>query len=382
MSPDSPGIIITGGHLSPAIATIRELQRHDLELIFVGRPYLDTHASPSTEEQAASALGIPYESLDPPKFHRKPLVKNISELPKAVSSFIVSNRIISAYQPRCLLSFGGYLALPMAYASRLHSVPIITHEQTTTLGLTNRLIKPLARHLALSWPPLDKLDQISSPSSPRTSYTGNPVRQEFLTRQPRPHWLKHSTGSKPLLLVTGGSQGSQAINSVIFDLLPSLTKHLTLVHQTGSTRNSQDYHRATRAKAQLSTTQQTHYYPLARLSTSEMAWCVASAALVIGRSGANTVTELLVSSTHCLLIPLPASAGGEQHKNALLMEQLGLAYLLPQTLIATMTLDLILTLANQAPYQPSPEARRLIDLHTHAAHNLATLTAKCVKTPR
>jgi UDP-N-acetylglucosamine--N-acetylmuramyl-(pentapeptide) pyrophosphoryl-undecaprenol N-acetylglucosamine transferase len=368
-------ILMTGGHLTPCLAVIPKLQQLDCQVQFVGRQTTDHYGSISHEEEEIAKYHVPFVPLNAPKLHRKPLSKNLREITKIISCWQNANRIVSNFKPDVIMSFGGYVAFPVTLAGKMAGIPVITHEQTTRIGLANRLIRFYATKVASSWPSLDQLNRIdySKPSNIDTKnvFTGNPVRSEFTKPQPVPSWLKINSGL-PLLYITGGSQGSRAINHYVGDHLKELTGKYNLVHQTGSSRDSQDYRHLAEIKEHLPDHLRSRYFLQPWIQAAEVAYLLANADLVIGRAGANTLTEIVINQTKCILIPLPVSGNNEQLNNARLIATLGLARVLQQDDLN----DLENLIAGYLA-QPINLDRKILNkyrqLHNNAVNNLVEL---------
>ncbi len=349
-------VLITGGHLTPALAVIEALPANS-QVLFVGRHQVDQHSTPSREPELISQTSATFIPFEAAKLHRKPFTRNLTQAPLVFSSFKKARQLLKTHQPDVFLSFGGYLAVPLALAAKSLGIPIVTHEQTTTLGLTNRLLGHLSTHLAYSWP-----TELTKTRIPQNAIlTGNPIRSQFLNPSSKPKWLPDN---QPILLVTGGSQGALDLNRAIESHFNFLTSRYFLVHQVGSFWKSKLPHQP-----------KPNYYPTEFLDTKSMAYLMHHASLVIARSGANTITELLINSTPSLLVPLPFSAGNEQTKNALLLERLGIAHHLPETKLDQLP-QTIKTFTSQ-PFHPDLRVSQLARLHSHAAQKLVKLLKAC-----
>lgn len=364
-----PKVLITGGHFTPALATIQKLNKSSVKIEFVTRQFADWHGSESLEKKLLKKLKIKTHLIDPPKLHRKPFIKNIHEIPKIYPAIKSINLLLEQSKPDLILSFGGYVALPVCILANQKNIKIVTHEQTPKLGLANQVISRISKKTAYSWP-----DHISPRSGSKYVLTGNPVRKQFARPQSRPNWIPKTQNL--LITVTGGNQGSLLINQKIHQLTSTLTKKFTLVHQTGSARNNHDLLRANKLRARLPLNQQQHYLPKSWLSAKDLAWCFQNSSLVISRAGANTVTELLVTSAHSLLIPLKYSAGKEQQSNAQILKNTGLTTILPQDHIELLESKIMSSL-NQKP--PSNSHRKKLQaLHLGAANKLSSLVLQCL----
>jgi UDP-N-acetylglucosamine--N-acetylmuramyl-(pentapeptide) pyrophosphoryl-undecaprenol N-acetylglucosamine transferase len=122
-----------------------------------------------------------------------------------------------------------------------------------------------------------------------------------------------------LLVVTGGSQGSQVINQVIDQLLPQLLTEWCVVHQRGEQANDRVPHAVG------------WYFPRVWLTDTELFWLWRqTACLTISRAGANTICELAVLRVPAILIPLPFAYQDEQKMNARWLADQGGAIVLEQ----------------------------------------------------
>ena len=165
----------------------------------------------------------------------------------------------------------------------------------------------------------------------KTIVTGNPLRSSVLNpNPPQPHWLTKES-QKPILYITGGSQGSQTINSLVATVLPQLLKEWCVIHQCGHPNAVTHYARELdRKKKTLSSEVQQSYYIREWLEESELAWVYQHAKCIVSRAGANTVHELTMLGKPAIFIPLPFSHGEEQLKNAQAVTSTGAALLLLQ----------------------------------------------------
>lgn len=320
-------ILLSGGHLTPALATIEYFQSHhpDVKLLFVGREYSqERERQVSQEREACEKLHVPFFSIRAAKFHRTNWWRNIGELPRLLPSLYQSWFLIRENNVDVFLSFGGYLAVPLALAAKLLGRKIVTHEQTKTSGLANELIATLADRVAISF-------EESRKHFPKhkTVVTGNPLRPSILhITKERPSWLPKS--SKPLLYITGGSQGSQVINQSVESILPELTAEFLVVHQCGHSEHHHYLSALESARELLPSEQQASYVIREWVEEKDVSWLFHHAALVLSRSGANTTLEIALHAAPAIFVPLPFSHNNEQLKNAETLVDAGAALLLEQ----------------------------------------------------
>ena len=147
-------IAITGGHLTPALSLIDELKKQwPNQIIFIGRHLASEETNTLSHEQAAvTAKGVYFVAITTGKLYRHFSVQAALSLLKIPLGFIHSLTILRRCHPRIVVSFGGYVALPVALAAWVLRIPVVTHEQGTRVGLANKLVGLLARRIAISWP--------------------------------------------------------------------------------------------------------------------------------------------------------------------------------------------------------------------------------------
>lgn len=310
-------VLITGGHITPAISLIEKLLSHHHQPHLISSHYIsEVGKTLSVDQSIAQNYDIPYHQIAPCKYHRhKSIFSLIFTLPKCFKGIVKSKRIISKTKPDIIVSFGGYLSLPVCIAGFLSKVPIVIHEQTTTAGLANRLVSKMATKVAISY-------KSSSPFFPssKTILTGNLIRKEFIKKSIKtPSW-HDPTIKLPVIYITGGNQGSMAINQTIFSSLDKLNANHIVVHQIGRSQKYNYKNLASKAKQKLPSDSKNRYIFKPWFSAAEVAWLMKNSLLVVSRSGANTISEIIATKAVSLLIPLPTAAYDEQMANAQLIK--------------------------------------------------------------
>lgn len=340
-------ILISGGHLTPALAFIDFVQAHHSqdEIAFVGRKFSQAgNLQTANEQTEITKRHLPFYFLDSPKLQHG-LKHNLSLIKDFYSAINQAKSLIDQIQPDVMLSFGGYVALPLAIAAHFKKIPVVTHEQTMTLGIANRLIGLLAQKIALSYEP-KKL-------TPKTIVTGNPLRPNLLKSAPKPSWFA-TTDNLPILYITGGNQGSHFINNLVAINLPILLSNFIVIHSTGKAHlKHHDYQDLVAKKSKLSPVLQQRYCVREWVDEIELAWILNHANLAISRSGANSVQELGFFVIPTLFIPLPIARLNEQFKSAEKLAKAGAAIMLDQANLQNdKFLDAVFELkANQAIFK-------------------------------
>jgi UDP-N-acetylglucosamine--N-acetylmuramyl-(pentapeptide) pyrophosphoryl-undecaprenol N-acetylglucosamine transferase len=143
---------------------------------------------------------------------------------------------------------------------------------------------------------------------------GNPTRKELMD-SPKEEAKKffNLNSSKPIILILGGSQGSQRMNDGILDILPQLLNDFELIHQCG-----ENNYQTTRAesKAVMKKEEEPFYHLYPFLKEPELRRAYAAADLIISRAGAGSIFEIAAVAKPSILIPLPEAAQNHQVKNA------------------------------------------------------------------
>ncbi len=356
-------LIITGGHLSPALAVIDALPQ-GTEVLFVGRKYtFEGDEALSLEYTTITSLGISFKTLTTGRLQRKFTKHTLPSLVKFPYGIFEALRLLRSFHPDIVLTFGGYLSLPIALAARILGIPIVIHEQTLGAGLANKYIARFADTVCISWEQSRKYFK-----SKNIVLTGNPLRQEFLKES---HMYKISAFTTPIIYITGGSAGSHAINQVIEENLPNLLERYHIVHQTGDSREFEDYERLSKYKETLEKKLKDRYVLMKFVKPTEVAGILKNSDIAISRSGINTVTELLYFAKPSILIPLPHGQQNEQFKNAVFLKDLGLSEVILQNyLTPTLLLNILeKMIASLKIYQANGfKAQHLI--HTDAAQKI------------
>lgn len=367
----SPVILVSGGHLTPALATMEYFQRHhaDVKILFVGREFSqEREKQVAKEREACDAMGIPFFSIRAAKFHRVAWYRNFFELPRLIPSLYQAWVLLRENEVDLFLSFGGYLAVPIAFAAKMLGRKVVTHEQTKTSGLANDLIALMADRVAISFDESRK----QFPKH-KTVLTGNPLRASLLKPVSKaPEWMPAT--KKPILYITGGSQGSQVINQSVRQILPLLTEKFFVVHQCGQSEHQRYLAELQDAADKLPEELSSSYVVREWMLEKEVSWLFQNAVLAIARSGANTTLEIALHAVPTIFIPLPFSHNNEQLKNAQALVDAGAALLLEQKELDSRSLwQAVREGSAQRAYMRKRAEKRRSELKTDGAQALAEL---------
>ncbi|HEX6141602.1 MAG TPA: undecaprenyldiphospho-muramoylpentapeptide beta-N-acetylglucosaminyltransferase [Geminicoccaceae bacterium] len=331
----------TGGHMFPAVAVESELRRRGLRPLIVcdrrGARFLDPAAGHRTVSAASPSGGL-----------RRRIGGGLRLLLGTLQSVVLLLRD----RPSAALCFGGYAALPVAVAARVLGVPVVVHEQNAVLGRTNRLAGGGAAALALTFE-----DTSGMPDRPngRCVITGNPVRPEVQALAGAAYAAPDRDGPFRLVVV-GGSQGARSLSEVVPEAIAALGEdlraRLVLTQQCRPedlTRVRAAYHRIG-LEASLAS------------FFSDLPERLATAHLVISRSGASSVAELLVLGRPSILVPYRHAADDHQRANAEALVLGGAAWILPEDELDSGKLARLLEQLARSPDRLAGAARRAQEL--------------------
>ncbi len=320
-------IVICGGHLSPALALIEKiLEKKKYKLFYLGRKNsIEKDNSLSLEYLTITKLKIPFYSITTGKFHRELIWRSPLSLIKIPIGIAQSIYYLVKIRPRIVISFGGYLALPICFSAWLLKIPIIVHEQTRVLGLSNRIVSRFARKICLSWE-----DTKNIPKGIEAVVTGLPIRESIFSKKSNKYCF-FGNRKLPLLLVIGGSMGSRSINSLMAKIIPQLVVKFRIVHQCGSINDGADFKKLLKIKYSLPKSNKKNYFLIKHINPFDIGSLFNCCDLIISRAGANTVAELAALKKKAIFIPLPWAADQEQMINAKYLVDKGYAAVLDQT---------------------------------------------------
>ncbi|MCX7996755.1 MAG: UDP-N-acetylglucosamine--N-acetylmuramyl-(pentapeptide) pyrophosphoryl-undecaprenol N-acetylglucosamine transferase [Patescibacteria group bacterium] len=320
-------ILLTGGHPAPALAFIDYVRNHPpaetVSFIFVGRKFNNNREqSESYEYREVTSRGIPFIHLTTGRLTRVFTPEALRDTLRIPAGFLEADGIVQTVKPDRVLVFGGYLALPVALAAYRRGIPVFIHEQTMAAGIASRIIGRFAKRVFLSFP-----DHSHSFQKTKTIVTGNLLRHSIFTEKTLPFSLQENV---PVIYVTGGSLGSHSLNILVEATLEKLLKHFTIIHQIGNMHEFNDFNRLSRRHAQLPPELQARYFPVEHIPDEAIGAVYARAMILVGRSGANTISELIALRKPSLLVPLPWSARDEQRIQARMMEEARVAMVFEQ----------------------------------------------------
>jgi len=308
----------TGGHFYPIIAVAEAIRERVVERKII-KPDLYYMAPSRYNPRALFENGIEFIGIPAGKMRRYFSLLNITDAIKtAAGCFTALIRLYSLY-PDVVFGKGGYASFPTLLAARILRIPVIIHESDSKPGRVNVWAGKFARRIALSYPDAAKYFK----SAERVAYTGNPIRSAIVKPLSNgAHEFLNLEQTAPVILVLGGSQGSQAINDAIISALPDLLNRYQIIHQTG--RKNLEEMKSTSAVVLKDHQYAYRYHPFDYLNDLAMRMSAGVADIVVSRAG-STIFEIAAWGIPSIIIPLPSSISHDQTDNAFAYGKTGAA---------------------------------------------------------
>lgn len=303
-------IVLTGGgtlgHVTPHLSLIPHLQAAGYEIHYIGTE------KGMEADKIRSVPGVTYHAVKSGKLRRYFSWQNFTDPFKVLAGMFQSARLMGKIKPDVVFSKGGFVAVPVVFGAWLHRIPVLCHESDLTPGLANKLCKPFARRFATTFP------ECAAALGDKAEMTGTPLRPElFRGDRAKGLALLHFDGSKPVLLMMGGSSGAQAVNAALRGALLELTKRYDVAHICG--------------KGNLDDSISMPGYTQLEFLDADLPDALAACDLVLSRAGANALCEFQALGRPLLLVPYPKGASrGDQILNAQSLQKRGLCHVLLQ----------------------------------------------------
>lgn len=329
----------TGGHVFPAIAIAKALQRMDntIEILFVG-------ALGKMEMDKVPAAGFRIIGLPVAGLQRKINLNNMKLPFRLLKCIRMAKRIVKEFSPDVVVGVGGYASWPVARVAVRKNIPVLIQEQNSFPGLTNRMLSRKAAKICVAYNDMDKYFP-----QHKIILTGNPVRPEIKNvgtlRQEGLSFFELKE-TKPTLLVIGGSLGALTINKAVRKALSLFSESdVQLIWQTGS---GNYYLEANNAVSEFPDHSFRVYKFIERMDLA-----YAAADIIVSRAGAIAVSELCLVKKPAILIPSPNVAEDHQTKNASALVQTGAALMIEDNTAEEMLGRKIIDLLNDQVKQNS-----------------------------
>lgn len=301
----------TGGHFYPGYALGRELAARGHDVVFVIK-------KGSQSAKLLDTADLRYAEINPAPMPRgkNPFKWALFAL-KLLGGIWASRRIIKDYKPVVCIGMGGYISFPLVFTAHYMGIRTVVHDSNAKIGFANRLNAKYADLFLLGLPTEDII--------PRAVLAGTPVREEFRlkeSQEERNYW-EFATDFGINILIFGGSQGAKGLNfaaaQTALDLMQK-TQRIHFLHITGA----RDYEVVKELYRDSPNVEVISY-------AEDIYSLMKAAHLIIARSGASSLAEIICLKKPSILVPFPRASDNHQHHNAKILADRGCALLLPES---------------------------------------------------
>jgi len=300
----------TGGSVTPLLAIAESLPK-DIKIIWIG-----THNG--IERTMTSGYHFEYIPIAAGKLRRYFSFQNILDSVNIIVGFLQSVSILYTHKPKLVITAGGFVSVPLAWAAKLLGIPVIIHQQDIRPGLANKLMVPCASIITTAF------EKSLKDYGDKALWIGNPIRSAFAKATES----KSEENNRPCILVLGGGTGSESINRLVKESIDQIVSFAEVVHITGKHN----------AKSQLKK-EIVGYQSYDLLDNDHIAQAMAKADIVVTRAGLGTLSELSFLGKACVIIPIPDS---HQEENANYFKEHDAAIVLDQRILTPETFASVL----------------------------------------
>ena len=287
----------TGGHLFPAIAIAEELKSvlPDVDLLFIG-------TKKRMESDIIPRLGYKFVGTSIKALPRKIGLSTITFILSFKIAFIQALKEVLRFKPKVAIGTGSYISVPPLLASKVFGAKIFLSESNSLPGIATKFLAPFATEIYLTFEQSKKYFKDQS----KLILTGTPVRKTLFDKN-REEALKYFNLSDEVktILVIGGSLGAKSINEKMKEIYKTLSNKYQIIWQTG--KNDFDYYK------NLEHNERVKILPF----IDRMDYAYAICDLLISRSGASTISEIIAQGIPSILIPSPNVTENHQYYNAM-----------------------------------------------------------------
>ncbi len=305
----------TGGHVYPALEVGLHARERGWEARFFG-------SARGQERGACEKHAMPFHEFASGPVYRLTSYRGLKSLAALLRATKLVARSFGEWRPDVVFSTGGYSSAPVANAARKLRIPVVLHEQNSVPGRTNRMMGGYASAVCTVFNRTEGFFP-----QPKVVRTGMPIRQALRdSAQGKLPAIHPFRKAGPIVLVMGGSQGSEALNdAMLATALRMSDTPIQWLHLTGLGHFESTMH----SLGNLGVT--SDYTIKAYLDAEEMAMAMFSCDLAVCRSGAGTMSELAAFRKPSILVPYPFAFAQHQLYNAQEFESIGAAEVIAQT---------------------------------------------------
>ena len=307
----------TAGHINPGIAIANKIKQEekDSKIIFIG-------TTRGLENDLVPRAGYELKTIDAYGLSKKISIENIKKMIKTLKGFAEAKKMIKEFKPDIVIGTGGYICGAVISSAHSLHIPTMLHESNSFPGKAVKILAKKTDTILVSFK--DAIPRIKNAKN--VIHTGTPVKikkQEYGINEKNK--ILKGLGlkeTKPIILVSGGSQGAQKINEAIVAIIRNkLNKNYQMIWATGPKQFDIVKEHLENCNMYINHIDNMKIVPYI-YNMQEM---MNIADVMIGRAGAMTVTEISNLGKPSILVPLPNVSHNHQLYNAKVLENIGAA---------------------------------------------------------
>ncbi len=307
----------TAGHINPGIAIANKIKQEekDSKIIFIG-------TTRGLENDLVPRAGYELKTIEAYGLSKKLSLENIKKMYRTLKGYGEAKKIIQGFNPDLVIGTGGYICGATISAAHSLKIPTMLHESNAFPGKAVKMLAKKTSTILVSFE--DAIPRIKKAN--HVVYTGTPVkikRQEYGINE-KNRILKEIglKETKPIVLVSGGSQGAQKINEAIVQIIKNKwNKNYQVIWAAGPKQYDGIKESLENEHININHIEGMKIMPY--IYNMEEIMNIADVA--IGRAGAMTVTEIANLGKPAILVPLPNVSHNHQLYNAKVLEKVGAA---------------------------------------------------------
>ncbi|MBT9250602.1 undecaprenyldiphospho-muramoylpentapeptide beta-N-acetylglucosaminyltransferase [Bacillus halotolerans] len=305
----------TGGHIYPALAFIKEVQRRhpDTEFLYIG-------TENGLEKKIVERENIPFRSIEITGFKRKLSFENVKTVMRFLKGVKKSKSYLAEFKPDAVIGTGGYVCGPVVYAAAKMGIPSIVHEQNSLPGITNKFLSKYVNKVAICFE-----EAKSHFPSEKVVFTGNPRASEVVSIKTGRSMAEFGLSEeKKTVLIFGGSRGAAPINRAVIDMQDALkSRAYQVLYITGEVH----YEKVMTELKNKGAADNMVTKPFLH----QMPEYLKAIDVIVARAGATTIAEITALGIPSVLIPSPYVTANHQEVNARSLGQHDAAIVLKET---------------------------------------------------
>ena len=307
----------TAGHINPGLAIANKIKEEekDSKIIFIG-------TNRGLENDLVPRAGYELKTIDAYGLSKKISIENIKKMCTTLRATSKARKIIKEFKPDIIVGAGGYICGPVVWAAKKENIPVVLHESNAFPGKAVKYLAKKADTVLISFE--EARERI--PNAKNIVFTGTPVKikKQNYSIEEKKKILKEINldNNLPIVLIFGGSQGAQKINEAIVGIIEDkLNTKYQIIWATGPKQYDIVKNELKQKSIDIENIKNAKILPY--IYNMEELMNISN--VIVARSGAMTITEILNLGKPSILIPLPNVSQNHQLRNAEVLQKIGAA---------------------------------------------------------